>query len=376
MAKVDSKRLFFSPKLAFFGAFVFAIGALCLLCPAPALSGDGGELIKVEVLKDQKSISLRGTTKGNVDIKSEPGVSMRADDDNSYKSLSFKPYKSTMEVNGTQYRGNVRIIAQEDGKGLQVINELLIEDYLVGLINNEISSNWHKEAVRAQAIIARTYALGQKQKRLQEPYHLVGTDIDQVYKGSSLEDRKARRAVDDTSGMVIYYKDELALTLYHSNAGGRTESAKNVWGGDYPYLRSVSSPKDKKAPRYEWSYTISEEAFSWKLRKGRHDIERVRSIHIKKKSPTRRVVKLQIKGGPTAIEMTGEELRSILGYANIRSTIFKVRKSRGEFTFTGRGSGHGVGLSQWGAKGMAEAGRSYKGILKHYYPGTKIKKIY
>jgi stage II sporulation protein D len=349
-----------------------------IVSPGSALTKEKkglNELIKVEVLKDLKRVSISGAREGFVEIESEPGVSMRAND-RSYKSLGFRAYKGSMDINGNPYRGVVRVIAQEDGRGLQVVNELPLEDYLVGLINNEISSKWPKAVVRAQAIIARTYALGQKKKRAGELYHLKGTDIDQVYKGSGPEDRRARRAVNDTTGLVLYYKGELALTLYHSNAGGRTEAAKNVWGGEYSYLRSVKSHYDKNAPRYEWTYSISANKLGEKLRAKGYEIDKVHSVVIKKKTPSRRVVKLQIKGKPDSLELTGEELRALLGYANIRSTMIKIKKSRGEFTFIGKGSGHGVGLSQWGAKGMAEAGRSYKGILKHYYPGTKIKKIY
>lgn len=358
--------------------FLF-VAILASLISTPAVlsreRSGAGELIKIEVLKDLKRVSITGSTKGSIDIVKEAGVSMMAND-RSYKSLIFKARKGILEVNGKPYRGSVRIVAQEDGKGLQVINILPLKHYLVGLINSEISSQWHRDVVRAQAIIARTYALTQKKKREGEPYHLKGSDIDQVYKGSALEDRAARRAVKDTSGLVLYYDGALALTLYHSNAGGRTEAAKNVWGGDYPYLKSVKSHYDKKAPRYEWEYSIDAKSFAAKLRAMGHKIDKIKAVVIKKKTPSKRVVKLQIKGKPTSIELSGEELRALIGYAKLRSTMFKVRKKKGRFIFMGKGSGHGVGLSQWGAKGMAEAGRSYKKILKHYYPGTKIKKIY
>ncbi len=331
-------------------------------------------LIKVLILKDVDKVSIYKSKEGSADLKSEPGGAMSGDDDMFYKSLSFTTYKNYTTVNEVPYRGVIKVIATDNG--LNVINIVPIDDYLAGLINNEISSHWAGDVVKAQAIIARGYALTQKKKRANEPFHLSATSLDQVYKGSGSEDRSARRAVNTTRGEVLTYNGEIALTLYHSNAGGMTESAANVWGGDYPYLKSVKSRYDKKAPRYEWTYAVSLNNLAKKLRAGGFEIDKVKSISIKKKSLSKRVMLLEVRGRPGAVELSGEGLRAILGYNNLRSSMFKVKKKKGNFIFMGKGSGHGVGLSQWGAKGMAEAGMSYKAILKHYYPGTKIEKYY
>lgn len=336
------------------------------------LADDG--FIKVLILKDVKKVSIYKSKQGSIDLKKEPGGAMSGDDDMVYKSLSFTSYKNYSTINDKPFKGSIKVIATDNG--LNVINTLPLDNYLAGVINGEISSHWSGDVVKAQAIIARGYALTQKKKRANESYHLSATNKDQVYKGSASVDRSARRAVDTTRGEVVMYNGEIALTLYHSNAGGITESAANVWGGEYPYLKSVKSRYDKKAPRYEWTYTISADALAKQLRAGGFEIDKVKSIGIKKKSLSKRIMLLEVRGKPVPVELSGEGLRSILGYNKLRSSMFKVKKKKGKFIFMGKGSGHGVGLSQWGAKGMAEAGMSYKAILKHYYPGTKIEKYY
>ncbi|MEE9543130.1 MAG: SpoIID/LytB domain-containing protein [Thermodesulfobacteriota bacterium] len=344
------------------------------------ISASSGELIRVEVLNSVKIVRVRGAKKGVSLMKSTP-EGLLSVNGSIYERFTLTPLdisgagtQGFIYIDGRPYRGTLEVRGTD--KGLQIINELYLEDYLAGLINNEISSSWPLESVRAQAIIARTYALYQKEKRAEEEFHLSGTDKDQVYKGSATEDNAAFRAVQDTRGEVLTYNGELALTLYHSNAGGRTESAANVWGSDFKYLRSVRSPKDNSARNFEWTFTIGAGALERSLKTAGFDIEKVRAVQVREKTASRRVKKLQVTGSGSRIELTGERLRSILGYGNIRSTLFRVRKRGGSFVFIGKGSGHGVGLSQWGAKGMADAGRKYRGILSYYYPGTRLQKLY
>jgi stage II sporulation protein D len=206
---------------------------------------------------------------------------------------------------------------------------------------------------------------------------MTGTHIDQVYTGAAVEDRASFSAVKKTLGEVLLYKGSPALTLYHSNAGGVTELAKNVWGANEPYLRSVKSRHDKGAPNFKWELALSKANLGEKLRAAGYEIGKPVSIKVRKKTKTGRIRLLSIKDkSGIVITMKGEDLRRALGYASLRSTLFRVAQRRKGFVFKGRGSGHGVGLSQWGAKGMADSGASYKRILRHYYAGTTLKKIY
>src|SRR6185369_6503704 len=144
---------------------------------------------------------------------------------------------SAVYVNNKPYRGLAELSAADNG--ILVVNQLPLEEYLVGLINCEISSAWPIEAVKAQAIIARTYALNRKMARMTAPYHLESSVIDQVYEGCLIEDSRARRAVSETEHEVLVYGGAVIQTFYHSSCGGKTEASENVWGASLPYLKGV-----------------------------------------------------------------------------------------------------------------------------------------
>ncbi len=289
--------------------------------------------------------------------------------------LRLHPRREFILVEGKPYRGVVEIDA--DGRGLLVINELGLEDYVAGIINSEISSSWHMEVLKAQSVIARTYAMYQKRKREHLPYHLTATNMHQLYSGAHREDERVLRAVSSTRGEVLFYRGEPVLAVYHSNAGGITEYASEVWAKDYPYLRPVKSKYDSLAPNYRWEAYLKATTIEEALQRAGYDITVPVAISIKKRTSTGRVKQLLIRDAyGRKVVLKGEKLRRLLGYGIVKSTLFSVKKRGRFFIFRGRGSGHGVGLSQWGARGMAERGYSYKEILRHYYPGTRIKRIY
>ncbi|HBO85158.1 MAG TPA: hypothetical protein DD641_09400 [Deltaproteobacteria bacterium] len=353
--------------------------------------------IKVLIFKDIKEISITGTNAidaGGLIIETLNGKAVITLEEQNIITVNgtrtgggnhpvrFSPRSGILYVNNRPFRGEIEVAAGD--KGFLVINDLDIEMYLVGLINHEISSKWHTEVIKAQSVIARTYALHQKKKNIRNIYHLEGTVMGQVYSGSITEDETALEAVQDTAGEVLTYNGELALAVYHSNAGGYTEASKNVWQKDYLYLQSVESPYDILSPGFDWELTVSSFDLLNALKNAGYKVGEIEGIVPVEKTSTGRITKLRLihKGGK--LEMTGEELRRIIGYDRLKSTRFEIRHilAGGEdrevksFNFTGRGSGHGVGLSQWGAKGMAEDGYSYKEILKHYYKGVEVVKIY
>ncbi len=332
--------------------------------------------IRILVLEGKAVITVDGA-KGStrLGIEYTGGKTVTINGELKRLPLRFHPKWRFIYIDKRPYRGVVEI---REAKGaLIVVNELRLENYIAGIINNEISSKWPLEAIKAQSVIARTYAIYQMEERKDNLFHMTGTYMDQVYTGAAVEDRASFSAVKKTVGEILVYKGQPALTLYHSNAGGVTEFARNVWGADEPYLRSVKSRYDKGAPNYRWELALSKVSLGEKLRAAGYDIGPVRKIKIREYTKTGRVVGLTLEDKEGRIvEVKGESLRKILGYAILRSTLFKVSNNRRGFVFKGRGSGHGVGLSQWGAKGMAEAGAGYKKILRHYYAGTAIKKLY
>ena len=359
------------------------------LCLAVILVGCGGTTVRVAapkgvsirvlVIDGAASITVTGAVgyKGAVKLSAAPGgvfVGRKLGG----ASVTLTPAKGMLRMGGKAYRGTLKV-ASADGK-LRVVDTLPLEDYVVGIINGEISSKWHVDAVRAQSVAARTYAYVQMSKRKGEPFDVTNTTTDQVYAGVDAEDAASARAVRDTAGEVLFYEGAPVLALFHSNAGGRTEAAVDVWGGAYPYLRSVKSKFDKGAPNYMWEFSVTKKKLGEMLAAagygGGRGVGKVKKVKIVEKSPTGRVKLVTIKGSAGSVTIKGEELRKALGYATLRSTLFKVKNKWGGVLFKGRGSGHGVGMSQWGAKGMAEKGYGYKKILKHYYRGAKIKKVY
>ncbi|MBI5236796.1 MAG: SpoIID/LytB domain-containing protein [Deltaproteobacteria bacterium] len=335
----------------------------------------GGKL-RVLVVKGASLITVKGSSAGNT-LKVGRFRPGRALVDGKYKALPirFFPKGEAVYLNNKSYRGVIEIY--DEGKGLMIVNELSVEAYLAGIVSNEIPAGWPEDALKAQAVIARTYALYHKKKRLNDKYHIEGSVLGQVFGGMASENPATTRAVDDTKGEIVAYNREPALTVYHSNAGGRTDRALDVWSSDYPYLVSVESPYDSASPGLNWEFAVQAGSFMTLLNASGYSLTEPEGIYAESKTPSGRIKTLIVKDEKSgSVRLSGEDLRRLLGYSSLKSSIYKVSKTNGLFIFTGKGSGHGVGLSQWGAKGMAENGYSYKKILMHYYPGTSIIKAY
>ena len=355
--------------------WLVAVVVLCLCSCVRVVPGQAGDLIKVRVLKGAKEISIKGSDRGSLEIVRAVHGKVRVNGREKAMPLRLKPSDDRIYLNGKPFRGSLEVI--DAGDGLMVVNEVALEAYLVGIINNEISSKWADDVIKTQAVVARTYALHQKRSRSKAVFHLEGTVMGQVYTGSQSEDVASMKAVKETAGEVIYYGGTPALTVYHSNAGGMTEASINVWNRDYPYLVPVKSPYDEGAPRFTWDFQLPGASLGSLLVQAGYKIQEPESIETVETTGSGRArnVKVTDASGRSAV-IAGDDLRRIIGYGTLKSTIFEVKKESGVFVFSGRGSGHGVGLSQWGAKGMAENGFSYKEILKHYYPGTDLVKAY
>lgn len=250
------------------------------------------------------------------------------------------------------------------------ISEMEFEQYLSGVLAAEMPASFELEALKAQAVAARTYTLRKIQSGRDGRHK--GADICtdsahcQAYRDlselSSPLRQRIRKAVSDTKGEVIIYGGELIDAVFHSAAHGYTERSADVWGGDVPYLQSVESPWDTECPDY-----IKEEKFS---------VEEIRKIFdLPSGVPIIGEITRSGAGGVMEIKLAGKmvkgaDIRQKLG---LRSTCFTADEAGGVLTFRTEGYGHGVGLSQWGAQGMAKAGQTYDEILKHYYKDIEIK---
>jgi len=282
--------------------------------------------------------------------------------------------RGPLVINGQRYRDKLKVFPGPN-RDLWVINELALEDYLVGLINCEISSQWSEEVLKAQAIAARTYALFQKRNRVAELYDVDSKVTDQVYEGIDKEDDRARQVVKETERVFLLYQGHPIFAAYHACCGGKTESPEYLWLGNFPYLQSIACYSCIDSPHFLWNYQATSMTLGKALQKGGFLGTEVLGIGIADRNKSQRVLQVSIQSEKGRQEISGKEFRRLLGYDLLRSTNFFVVQKNGHYLFSGLGWGHGVGLCQWGAKGMAEQGANYRSLLKYYYPGAEIGKI-
>ena len=251
---------------------------------------------------------------------------------------------------------------------IEGIQAVPLETYVLGAVAAEVYASWPRESLRAQAVVARTYALHERNRRRRagEPFDVEDSVISQRYVLGEVSG-SIRRAVQDTRGEVLTYQGRPLLAAFHASAGGRTASAEEVWGTPVPYLRPVAG-MDDDAPDFFWSYEIPLADLADALRSAGYATGPVVQVRILDRSPSGRVTRLQAG----EVRLSGRELRSVLGGRAIRSSLFEVRPAPGVVRFLGSGAGHGVGLSQWGARSLAERNWGYHQILDHYYPGSRL----
>lgn len=268
------------------------------------------------------------------------------------------------------YRGVIELRRTE--AGLTVVNELELEAYLYGVLKLEINPAWPAEAVKAQAIAARTLALASLGRFAREGYDVRDNTDSQVYGGVTFEDPRATAAVDATRGLVLLHSGGPIFAAYHADSGGRTEDSEHVWGRAYPYLRGVEDPYVAGSPYERWTRSLPLGQLESALRRAGVGVRELRGIEVAQTSPSGRALTVRLTGADGAVELSGHRLRTLVGPDVIRSTLFQVRVRDGVAEFEGRGWGHGVGLSQWGARGMALRGWDFTRILRHYYTGVQI----
>ena len=289
------------------------------------------------------------------------------------EELTVLPEEGGMlSLGGAPYRGEMRIL-RSPGGGMDVINILPLESYLYGVVPREMSARWFSEALKAQAVAARTYALYMIDKNKSLPYDVFSTTASQVYGGAAAEAETSNRAINETRGIVLFYEDRPALAYFHAHSGGMTEDAKHVWEEEFPYLKSVRDDYSLKAPGCSWTRTVGLDGIRQALNKNKMALGVIKRMTIENASPSGRITKIRIIHEGAETILSGNDFRIKTDPVLIRSTFFSLTQQGQEITFVGRGYGHGVGMSQWGAYVMAQEGRSYRDILRYYYPGVEIR---
>ena len=358
--------------------------------------------------------------------------------------------KSHFKFKGNDYRGYLRIISKPTG--IWVINHVDIEEYLYGVVPYEIPMSWNMEAIKAQAVAARTYAVRGLGQYPHGDFDVYDSVKDQVYGGIEGEDERAIQAVEATRGIILTYQGWPILAYYHADAGGQTEDGKYIFpDDDFPYLTSV--PSKDNLEKHRWNFTMKKGELESLLKKSKRDVGSVNSIEVREVSPSGRPLTIRITGSKGKIDISSRDFRRMIGSGRIRSTLFAISThdnesssldfsgnirilspdlndgslrvmsstgikngqeknisvitsagisdwdlksiliistSRGdvytpkiekklaqdEILFSGSGFGHGVGLSQWGAKAYADDGWDYRQILSHYYREAELSVWY
>lgn len=307
----------------------------------------------------------------NNDVKNEIEVS---------NNIIEKKDENVEQYNYKEYN-KIKLLHKKDKK----IEEIPLDEYLLGVVSAEMPANFEQEALNAQALVARTYTI-YSIKRNKNKHE--GADICDsstcCQAWISKEDRLARwnedvreeywnkivKAVNTTKGKVITYNGEVIDAFFHSNSGGITEIPVNVWGGtNFPYLQSVQTSGEEGYSQYSSEVTLTQEELINKIR-AKHsdfniDISQQDSVKILEYTEAGRVKNIQIGN----LKLSGVEVRSLLG---LKSTNFKIEINNGKVTFRVTGYGHGVGMSQTGADSMAKQGSNYEEIIKHFYTGVEI----
>ena len=291
--------------------------------------------------------------------------------DNISKEIEVKEAaKEEIKENNTKINDSNTYITIKRKSGL--ITNIEIEEYVIGVVGAEMPVSFNEETLKAQAIIARTYAVNvlnkgniltdnsstQNYKDNEELKKLWGSNYDKYY-------NKIKKAVNDTKGIYLTYDGKIIDAVYHSTSNGQTEESKYVWGTSKPYLVSVDSPYDVTNKSFNYEKFLSYSEISKKLNM---EIDENLSFEILSYTTSKRIDKIKINNKV----FSGVELRNLLG---LRSTDFELNLQDDGIIFKTKGYGHGVGLSQYGANGMAKAGSNYEEILLHYYKGVKLTRI-
>ena len=274
--------------------------------------------------------------------------------------------QGAIRIDDRRLAGRVSLIPNK-GR-VDVVHVVPLERYVERVVEKEVYASWPSEALKAQAVIARTYALHERAKNGAAAYDVEASALSQRYVAGPV-DARVHDSSRGTAGEFLAHDGEPILAVFHSSAGGRTAAAEEVWGEHVPYLQSVASPDDD-APDHFWSYEIPRnELFAALAENGLN--ARPGDVNVLARSPSGRIQRVRVGSA----ELSGRDFRDLLGGMGIRSTLFDLRSDGNQVRFLGSGFGHGVGLSQWGAYALARKGRSYAQILSHYYRGTVLKRL-
>lgn len=371
----SSSRLFPAQPAAF--RTFLALVALLLAASAAALEPVNRQVRVLLDLTESVTVGATGAHSGEVD--GEPRFRTAAaldwpvaardgqlyvDGQRVGRRLLLEADGGFMRVNGNRYRGAIRLVAQ--GDTIEVVNVLDVESYLRGVVPSEMSASWPMEALKAQAVAARSYTLTSLDP--DGSYDLCATVDCQVYRGVEVEHPRTDSAVAATAGVVVTYGGSTARTYYHADSGGVLASSQEVWGTALPYLVSRADAP-ASTPHRAWTFRLDAASVSASLEAAGLGVGTVHSVRVVRVSESGRVLELEVSGTQGSRVVRGSQLTNMVRGWGLKSTRFTVQ---GGLTVRGDGWGHGVGMSQYGARALAHAGYDFGRILAFFYPTTSL----
>lgn len=361
----------------------------------------------------EKSVILKLNGQ-NYDIYDAQGVFLSSMATN--KSMKIQsPSSSPIKINNKRYRGYLTFDTID--KELAAINNVALEEYLYGVVPREMPSTFSYEALKAQAVAARSYAVCSVTRNKDKSFDLYDTVSSQVYGGFDAERDNVRKAVDETRGQILLSDGKVINATYSSSNGGYTADANDVWGAKYKYLISKEDKYSINEPNYNWNFQINANDLINGLKKQGINVNSINQIYVKENNNSKRVKTVAIMDGAKEVLVDNNKFKNAIGANKFKSSMYTIEASGvsaatqapendsdGEVTvlfedgvaifissetsdkaspspaisadakikISGHGWGHGVGLSQWGANNMAKAGLKYDEILKFYYDGAEI----
>ncbi len=389
-----------------------------------AFSSDGGLIIYNAVTGD---VLYSAATGEEVNVASDALAYYSADKfyAEGIEKISIQPQNGqVINCGGTKYRGYILLEKETNGL-MTVLNIVNTEDYVASVLGKEMSYSWPQEALKAQAVCARNFAICRGNSHKGYNFDVCSTTHCQVYAGVAGEHENTRKATEETKGILATFEGKVVPLYFYATSGGKTEDVKNVWGSVHGYLKAVDDPYEnpEKASKYRWGVTLTKSEIEEKLIKAGADIGNLKSITLDETTPSGRVTKMTFNGDSGTYSVKLEKCRTILGLysqkftiesnetqsgesiyttigdmtgpfyitngaQNIKTETFSVLDGNGNVTqinmkktpipadtyiINGGGYGHGVGMSQWGARGMAESGFNYIDILTHYFTGIELE---
>jgi stage II sporulation protein D len=289
------------------------------------------------------------------------------------KRLIIKPTKdATVVINNHTFRGDILLMRTPNNR-LTVINNIDIEDYIKGVLYHEVSHHWPMEALKAQAVATRTYAIYKMDASKRNDYDVTNDIYSQVYGGKNSERYRTGLAVERTIGQVLNYQDKILPAYFHATCAGMTEDVKELWDMSTPPLRGVPCSFCQDSPHMNWKKNYRLQNIQSSLNKLGHKIGSIKEISIIERDRSERIKSLKITDrNEISITISGKDFREAIGPNELKSNNYEITMQGYYVDFIGKGWGHGVGLCQWGARGMAEQQFTFKQILSYYYPSAQL----